>query len=192
MRNLICLALLCFSVQTFSQEKSGPFGFEAGMSKERIIEIVGASAIKETNGDTIILSNAPKADPNFESYALKISPENGLLKIVAASKNINTDGFGNELKSACKEIKAALANIYGRPNHELDLLGNGSIWTGADDWMAGLLKGERVFGCNWMDIPLPNKIRVIRIDASAKSREIGCFYLTYEFEGYEAYVRAKQ
>jgi len=192
MRNLFCLAFLCFSMQTFSQEKSGPFGFEAGMTKQQIIEIVGSDAIKESNGDTIIITNAPKADREFESYALRISPENGLLKIVAMGKNINTDGFGNELKSAFKTLKAALATIYGRPNHELDLLNNGSIWTGPDDWMAGLQKGERIFGCNWAGIPLPNRISVIRIDVAAKSREAGCFYLTYEFEGYEAYAKARK
>jgi hypothetical protein len=192
MRTLICLAFLCYSMQTFSQEKSGPFGFEAGMTKEQIIEIVGSGAIKESTGDTTIFSNAPKADPNFESYALRISPENGLLKIVAMSKNINTNGFGNEVKSAFKDIRAALVKIYGRPIHEMDLLNNGSIWTGPDDWMAGLLKGERIFGCNWIDIPLPNRIRVIRIDVTARSKEIGCLYLTYEFEGYEAYMKAKQ
>ena len=192
MRTLICLAFLCYSMQTFSQDKSGPFGFEAGMTMEQIIEIVGSAAIKETTGDTTIFSNAPKADPIFESYALRISPEHGLLKIVALSKNINTNGFGNELKSAFKDIRAAFAKIYGRPVHEMDLLTNGSIWTGPDDWMTGLLKGERVFGCNWIDIPLPNKINVIRIDATAKSKEIGCLYLTCEFEGYNAYMKEKK
>ena len=83
-------------MQTLSQEKSGPFGFEAGMTKEQIIEIVGSAAIKETTGDTTIFSNAPKADPIFESYALRISPEHGLLKIVALSKNISTNGLGTE------------------------------------------------------------------------------------------------
>jgi hypothetical protein len=192
MRTLICLAFLSYSMQTFSQEKSGPFGFEAGMTKEQIIEIVGSAAIKETSGDTTIFSNAPKADPIFESYALRISPENGLLKIVALSKNINTNGFGNELKSAFKDIRAALAKIYGRPVHEMDLLNNGSIWTRPDDWMTALLKGERIFGCNWIDIPLPNRINVIRIDVAAKSKEIGCLYLTYEFEGYAAYMKTKK
>lgn len=179
-------------MQTFSQDNSGPFGFEAGMTKEQIIAIVGGGAIKESTGDTTIFNNAPKPDPNFESYALRISPENGLLKIVAMSKNIDTNGFGNELKSTYKDIRAALAKIYGRPVHEMDLLNNGSIWTGPEDWMTGLLKGDRIFGCNWIDIPLPNRITVIRIDATAKSKEIGYLYLTYEFEGYTAYMKTKQ
>jgi hypothetical protein len=192
MRNLICLAFICVSMQTFSQEKSGPFGFDAGMTKEQIIKIVGDGAIKEFDGDTLILNNAPNSDRDFESYALKISPENGLLKIVAMGKSINTNGFGNELKSAYKSLKAALVNIYGKPNHELDVISNGSIWLGPDDWMAGLLKKERFLTCSWRDIPLPNRIHVMGLDATAKSRELGCLYLTYEFEGLEAYVKAKK
>jgi hypothetical protein len=192
MKNFICLAFLCFSMQTFSQEKSGPFGFEAGMTKEQIIQIVGNDAIKETSGDTIILANAPEAHHDFESYALKISPENGLVKILAVGKNINTNGFGNELKSAYKSIKTALANIYGRPNHEWDLLVNGSIWTGPDDWMDGLLKKERILACGWIDMPLPNRIQGMRLDAAARSKEIGYLYLTYEFEGFEAHMKEKK
>jgi hypothetical protein len=192
MRNLFCLAFLCFSMQTFSQEKSGPFGFEAGMTKEQIIKIVGDGAIKELSGDTLLLTNAPKADSNFESYALKISPENGLLKIVAMGKEINTNGFGNEVKSAFKDLKAVLAKIYGKPNHEMDLIQNGSIWLGPDDWMTGLFKRERALACSWTEIPLPNNIRVMGLDAVAKSKEIGCLYLSYEFEGLEAYVKANK
>jgi len=191
MRNLICLAFLCFSMQTFSQEKSGPFGFEAGMTKEQIIKIVGESAIKASDGDTLILTNAPNPHGDFESYALIISPENGLLKIVAMGKSINTNGFGNEVKSAFKDMRAALANIYGKPNHELNLLTNGSIWIGPDDWMAGLLRMERLLACSWLDMPLPNRIHVLRLDAAAKSKEIGYLHQSYEFEGFEAYVKAK-
>jgi hypothetical protein len=192
MRNLFCLAFLCFSMQTFSQEKSGPFGFEAGMTKEQIIKIVGDGAVKEIIGDTLLLTNVLNADRDYESYALKISPENGLLKIVAMGKEINTNGFGNELKSAYKDLKAALVQIYGKPNHELDVIRNGSIWLGPDDWMTGLLKRERVLNCSWSDIPLPNRIHVMGLDAVAKSRESGCLYLTYEFEGLEAYMKAKK
>ena len=193
MRNLFCLAFLCFSMQTFSQEKSGPFGFEAGMTKEQIIKIVGDSAIKESKGDIFILTNAPQAHSDFESYALKISPENGLLKIIAMGKNIiNTNGHGNELKSAYKDMRAALVSIYGKPNHDLDLLNNGSIWFGPEDWMAAVLKGERIVSCAWMSIPLPNRIHLMRLDAAARSKEIGYLNLTYEFEGFEAYMNAKK
>lgn len=191
MRNLICLAFLCFSMQTFSQETSGPFGFEAGMTKEQIIKIVGEGAVKESDGDTLILTNAPNAHRDFESYALKISPENGLLKIVAMGKNIDTNGFGNELKNAYKDIRAALVNIYGKPNHELNMLSNGSIWFGPEDWMTAVFKKERILACTWIGLSLPNRIHVMRLDAAAKSKEIGYLYQSYEFEGFEAYVNAK-
>lgn len=192
MKKILWLAFLSLSIQSFSQVKAGPFGLEAGMTKEQIIKTVGESAVKASEGDALVLTNVPEAHPDFEAYALVISPENGLMKMLAMGKSINTDARGSELKSAYNSVKAALTNTYGKPNHELDILSNGSIWIYPDDWMAALFKAERVLASSWMDIPLPDKIRFIRLDAAAKSKTVGYLNLTYEFEGLEAYVKAKE
>ena len=58
--------------------------------------------------------------------------------------------------------------------------------------MSAVLKRERILACTWMDIPLPNRIHLMRLDAAARSKEIGYLNLTYEFEGFEAYMNAKK
>ena len=192
MKKILCLVFLCLSTQSYSQEKSGPFGLEAGMTKEQILKIVGDGAIKASDGDVLLLTAVPEAHPDFETYTLLICPEKGLLKILAMSKSVNTNVRGTELKSAYDSLKASLATTYGKPNHALDMVSNGSIWIYPDDWMAGLAKSERALASSWMDIPLPNKLRFIRLDAAAKSKTVGYLNLTYEFEGLEAYMKSKE
>ena len=191
MKKILCLAFLCLSTQSFSQEKSGPFGLEAGMTKEQILKIVGDGAVKASEGDAFLLTGVPEAHPDFETYTLLISPESGLLKILAVGKSITTNARGTDMKDAYDSLKGALTSTYGKPNHELDMVSNGSIWIYPDDWMAGLAKSERALASSWMDIPLPYKLRFIRLDAAAKSKTAGYLNLTYEFEGLEAYMKAK-
>jgi hypothetical protein len=192
MRNLFWLAFLCFSIQAHSQERSGPFGFEAGMTREQIIQVVGLGAVKESDADTLILTAAPKAHPDFGYYALKVSPGSGLMKIIAMGKDIPTDAFGSEMKNAYTGLSDQLAAVYGKPNHRLDRLNNGSIWFGPDDWMMALLKGDRMLACSWMEMPLPDKISFIRLEVVAKSKDTGFLSLTYEFEGFAEYMNQKK
>ena len=191
MRNLIFLVCLCLPVQALAQAGSGPFGFEAGMTRERLVQIVDEGAIKELDADTLLLSTAPRPHGEFESYALRFFPEKGLLKIIAASKEIPSDAFGNELKSVYKAIKEELTGLYGKPNHTMDLLNNGSIWFGPGDWMTALFKRDRFLACSWIDTPLPDGIQFIRLDAGAKSKEVGFLNITYEFTGLAEYMKAQ-
>ena len=162
------------------------------MTREQIIQLVGEGAIKESDADALILTTAPKAHPDFGHYALKVAPGSGLLKIVAMGKDVPTDAFGNELKNAYKGLSDQLVAVYGKPNHKLDRLNNGSIWFGPDDWMMALLKGDRILACSWMEMPLPDKINFIRLEVVGKSKEIGFLSLTYEFEGLAEYMNQKK
>src|SRR5438067_137324 len=90
---------------------SGPFGFFFGMTKEQVIRLVGQSAVKEITdeGQTIRLTTAPRPHPAFDYYLVVISPDRGLLKIVAVGNTIQTNGYGDDLKSAYNEILDAVA-----------------------------------------------------------------------------------
>ena len=57
--------------------------------------------------------------------------------------------------------------------------------------MMGLLKEERHLASTW-ETPLPNHINDIVIEAKALSQEKGYIILTYEFDGWDAYVDAKK
>ncbi|MBK8362094.1 MAG: hypothetical protein IPL15_25355 [Comamonadaceae bacterium] len=47
--------------------------------------------------------------PDFESYTVILTPEQGLCKIQAVSKDIDTSSFGNELQGKYRELVGALS-----------------------------------------------------------------------------------
>jgi hypothetical protein len=177
----------------FAQNTSGPFGLRKGMTQQQVIEIVGKSAVKETKGDdTLRVLTVPKPHPAFEFYSLIFSPTEGLLKITAYGNDIRTNGFGEKVHDSFSEIRGALSDTYEKPDGDMDFLQSGSIWKEPEDWMMGLLKEERHLASIWQNRPLPNHIHDIEIEAKALSQEKGYIILTYEFDGWDAYVDAKK
>src|ERR1700675_3671928 len=77
---------------------AGPFGFDYGMTKNQVIALVGADKILKEDGPLLRVAAAPKPDENFEAYLLIISPDQGLLKIIATGKTLDTSEFGTELR----------------------------------------------------------------------------------------------
>ncbi len=166
---------------------AGPFGFEPGVTKDQIIALLGKSTIKMSQGDSYILSTAPKPHPDFEEYLLVISPSKGLLKVAAYSKDIETSTYGDRLKQTFEEIHAALTAKYGR-SRKLDFLREGSIWNEEQDWMMGLLKEERVLSAYWT--VGKDNVQVIALSARASSRSTGTIRLAYEFTGFTEWADA--
>ena len=157
----------------------GPFGLQYGMTKAQAIQIVGGQAVKENKGDSLILTTAPRPHPAFEEYLLIFSPENGLLKIAAFGRDISTNGFGSEVRDAFAEIRDALDKTYGAGEIH-NFLESGSIWNEDRDWMAGLLKKERVLTAYWdvalkgaVPSKLPNHITAMALTANALSTDKG-------------------
>lgn len=168
--------------------RPGPFGFGYGMTTEQVVRLLGKQAVKEAKDDRLLLATAPKPHPAFEEYMLFFSPKQGMLKIVAIGKTIQTNGFGEEARDAFIEIRDALQRTYGAPNTH-DFLKSGSIWGEPRDWMGGLLKNERVLAEFWdVKSTLPSHITSIELEAKALSSEEGYLRLAYEFVGWEEYV----
>jgi len=174
----------------FAQETSGPFGLRRGMTKEQVLQIVGKDAVKEIKGDVLRLFAVPKPHRAFDEYSLIFSPNDGLLKIVAYAKDIRTNGFGEAVHDSFIEIRDAISKTYGEPAFTLDHLKDGSLWTEPQYWMMGLLKKERDLASDW-NTAIPNRICAIVLDARALSTDKGYVVLTYEFEGWNEYVDAK-
>ena len=97
--------------------RPGPFGFEKGMTKEQIIVLVGKDAVdeKKSTGNVLVLNTAPKANPDFDSYTLTISPKKGLYSIEASGKPIFIGDEGGSLRRLYNLTVAAIANKYGAP-----------------------------------------------------------------------------
>lgn len=188
MRKTVLVLLFCIPV--FAQTSNGPFGFEAGMTRERIISLVGKDAVKSENGDVLTLKTAPKPHSRFEAYSLILSPKTGLVKIVAIGKTIRTNGYGMEIQSEFEDISKALSGTYG-PGQKMDFLRSGSIWNEPREWMTGLLKKERFLAWAWKE-NLPNNLVIVGLDATALSDEAGYLDITYEFKGFHDYLTEKK
>ena len=171
---------------------AGPFGFEYGMTKAALIKLVGRDAVKEEKDDVLVLKTAPKPHELFESYTVFISPEHGLLKIVAVSRDIATSEYGDEIRERFEGIHTGLEKVYGEPTHAFNFLREGSIWNEPKDWMMGLLKKERTFGAYWDIKPPREHLTLLGLEVIALSTETGYLRLAYEFEGWEQYVDERQ
>lgn len=183
---LLLLAMMAPLWAQTDAKSSGPFGLEAGMTKEEVIRLLGPNAIEETDGPIITFRKAPKPHPDFDFYMLTFSPKSGLVKITAAGKTIVTDGAGTQVQSAFKEIEQALIPLYGLPEI-IEWVSPDTIWKEPRYWMMSLLKKDRKQEDFWLHRELPHKITGIALEAFAQSSEKGFLLLEYEFEGWAAY-----
>ncbi|HEV7674427.1 MAG TPA: hypothetical protein VGQ12_07850 [Candidatus Angelobacter sp.] len=182
---LIAFALPC---------AAGPFGFEAGMTKEQVIAKVGQKAIRHVDGDVMFLSIAPTPHPDFSEYLLMFSPQNGLVKLVAYTDHIKTNKNGDQLMEKYQAVKAAVTAKYGKPQSFNNLV-EGSIWTDPQDFTMSLVKSDRTIMSAWESgesAILPDHIKIIALEVQALNSETGQISLGYELEGFSAYVKQKK
>lgn len=188
------IALMAGALGAQQRPVHEPFGFHRGMTRAEVIKAVGAASIdtKHSQGDFLSVSTAPKPYSAFEAYNLWFSPSQGLLKISAIGKTIQTNRFGEQIRVAYGEISKALRATYGEPE-VLDFLKTGSIWKEPEDWTMGLLKEEREYSEYWSKYSLKlADMSGIVLEALALSDERGYLIVSYEFEGWEEYVEAKK
>jgi hypothetical protein len=198
MKKTMILFLLLVSV-SFAQQ-TGPFGLSRGMSKEAVVAAVGAKNVIKNEGRQV--STVPKPHLMFESYSLLFSPTVGLVKILALSVIIDTDDFGDQIRSAYDDISTALQQAYGQPNYSFDFLQSGSIWHERNEFMWGLYKKERTLATAWDNTSetngtapivrhaLPNQIANISLQAVALDVDPNKadLILAYEFNGFNQYA----
>lgn len=170
--------------------KTGPFGFYYGETREQIIASIGKSAVTKIVGARLDVSTAPKPYHGIESYILWVSPERGLLKIIAVGDNIETNDSGDQLIQAYRQVQTALVSVYGTPTHDFDFLKVESIWKEPNEWMMGLLKKDRYLDTSWDGdkTNLPNHLSDVSVDTIALRTDTGYLKITYEFEGWDAFV----
>ncbi len=178
------LFVLCILAAILAPTKgsASAFGFKAGMTKAQIVAIVGTKALTKVEGDMYTFSTAPTPHPEFEEYLCIISPEKGLLKVIALSKDIETNRFGEAVKEKFEQIQAGITKTYGNGD-SFDRLEDGSLWTDPQDWMMGLLKKDRELVTYWKLTTPQDHITIIALEAKALSMEKGYISLVYEFEG---------
>lgn len=169
-----------------------PFGFKMGMTQNQVIALVGKDAIKEEKEGVLTLSTAPKPYPDFTEYLLVFSPKQGLLKVGAVTKEMNSDDEGDQLRDEFNKIVAAVANKYGKPQMT-DFIRNQDE---ADQkfWMMSLLDKERTLEADWnyKKSRGGNTETGISVEVNPISISSGLIFIGYEFPGWNAYVDSKQ
>lgn len=165
---------------------AGPLGLNKSMTLE---ELKRQGDFSRLPNQTFVYGakNLIAGHPDFNSFLVVVTPEQGLCKIVASSKEIETSGFGTELQSKYKILVEALAEKYGAPGNTFDFLRNGSIWEEPRNWMMGLKEKERRLSAHWSKPQinnLPDSLASISTTAGAYSSSTGFISLVYEFDNF--------
>jgi hypothetical protein len=184
----IALPGLCFA---------GPFGFDYGMTKEQIIKIVGKDAVIKDQGFILRVIKAPEADSKFEAYTLFISPDKGLLKIIAAGQTIDSSVYGTEVQVGFNTIRDSLITYLGAPSQDYDFVQPDSKLNSPSDWTDALQKKQRVLAATWdltarkhrsKDVK-DDHVTAVIVEAMGLRKDAGWVQLTYEFEGFEEFYK---
>lgn len=167
-----------------------PFGFEFGMSKQQAIAKLGKDAVAKDSGVNVIFKNAPNPHPDFEMYVAAFSPEKGLLKITAISKDIQTSDDGTELRQKFNTFLSALRDKYGKTLKDFDFCKGNDVECRSEYFMMELKEKNRYLNSYWTNAnnALPPHLQTIAIEAIASGINKGYIQVAYEFEGWDAFV----
>ena len=159
---------------------SGQFGLEVGET----VKSIRKKGVKLSNdgGYWYITDKLPKGNPKLDNYSLLITPVSGLCRIVGRTTSIQTNSFGDQLKSKFEFFETALKKKYG-VGEKYDYVKYGSIWDDNKYWMMGLLEKERNLATiyNKDDNNLPSYMNGIVLRAFARNSGEGVINLNYEF-----------
>lgn len=162
---------------------AGPFGLDMGMALKNIPgkrEDLGNGMYKFTS--------VPKPHSAFEAYVVQVSPKHGLCWIKAVGKDIPTNVYGIELKSAFNDMKGRLEKTYGQ-HDTTDFLMPDSIWNESNEFMMGMHLKQRYLMALWdaeNNSDLTDNLRAIGLVASANGRDQGYISIEYSFQNEEA------
>lgn len=161
-----------------SEVTSGPFGLYMGMKLNQL----DAQPLENALGK-YILKSVPKPHSSFGTYVVQVGNNSGLSWIKAIGKDIATSVYGIELITAFNQMRTKLDNTYAK-GELTDVLLPESIWDEPKDWMASLIRKERILMCIWdasKGARLKNNLTSIALGANANDTDSGFLFLEYEF-----------
>lgn len=170
------------AVQAQEAKWDGPFGLKEGLSRAEIEKIVKIHKVPTPL--FFATEKLPIPHPAFSWYALTISESVGLCAILAVGPTEPSDAFGDKLRQSFDALKDPLTSRYGKPTRAIDGVRPGSIWRDPQDFMMGMLKGERKLSAIWDTTkakPLPSSLSQIALIAGAESSSTGAVSLHYTF-----------
>lgn len=197
-----------------SNAHAGPFGLEMGMTAREVKNTLQAcnrgsgrlsihKGLSFSDGVDFFAINMPEKFHGIDfgptrpmgipiAHAIHVSNRTGLYKIRATIDISDTDlilqGIPEDLleftiKDLHRQIKKKLEKHYGKPT-EYDVLAEGSIFDGPDDWLAAIHQGDRTFLVFWGSAnPALRKenISLMVLEVQGDSATSASIVLTIEF-----------
>lgn len=166
-------------IANLSCRAQGPFGFVRGMTREKVIELVGQSAVEDSGAikgipiaesggkgvlvpfapedeDSItylVIRTAPRPYAAFESYLLRFYSGYGLMKVVAVTPKMEAGISENDIKAKFEAISTELSGTRSRPDlrvaSEMTTSNFFERVWNLADWKSKFAKGERVMDRTW-------------------------------------------
>lgn len=156
----------------------GPFGLAAGLSLEKVKELL--PAVRD-DGDSYVTTSVPTGHDAFESYVLQFSAKSGLCAISAIGKDIQSGQTGAQLRGVFDALSEGLTEKYGNSR-------NYDFATGIMDdpqyFMMALSDKNRTLATFWNKeegSTLPPDVSSIGLQAHASDMSTGYVNLRYEF-----------
>lgn len=182
MKKLLLVAFIFgLATATLAQEQASPFGLHMGMNKSEL------DIQKELKTGVFQLKTIPKPHSAFEAYVAKVGPKSGLCWIKALGRNVKTSVYGTELQIELKSLRNSLSGVYGK-SELIDMLMPKSIWNESNEWMMGVLKGERLYSVRWSlkdGSTMKPGLAQIYLSAQVLSQNTGFVALEYYFDNHD-------
>jgi hypothetical protein len=173
-----------YSVLTFflymNSAMAGPFGLEMGITKENL------DIFREVSPFSYELKSVPKPHSEFETYAVVVTPKEGLCKVIALGKRYLDDPYGEKVRLAYSEVKSQLDRIYGKSEF-VDLLKPGSVWIKKEYWVMSIIKNDRKYAALWNNekgSSMKDGIKSILLNVKASSLDASYVGISYELFNY--------
>jgi hypothetical protein len=157
-----------------------PFGFRYGASKSEVLKDLGPKAVVKTRASSVTLNTAPTPHPDFEFYTLFFSPQKGLLKVSAASHDVESADDGSELRATFSRLKSTLEAKYGAAKI-LDNCKGSEVACEPQFFMMQLMEKNRTLFALWESPAIVLEVKALGIRK-------GYVTLDYEFPGWDEFV----
>lgn len=141
---------------------TGPFGIDLAKSPDEL----GAELLEGGKAEGIFhLKSVPRPSSEFTSYFLVAPDSKTICEVRAASKELDGDSLGVQVRSQVDELAQALSIKYGQ-SKKYDVCGGGDVSCQGQFWSMSVMNGERVYGYEWANPVSDAKIRNIAITVS--------------------------
>ena len=177
----------------------GPFGFQKGMTRQQVIQLVGSGAIKPRDSDSppelMVLTTAPKPHSAYHDYALYFSPTMGLLKVAAQGDIMHSDDYGIEIQRAFEETVKGVSSRYGPPTSTFNNCTGDDFYCKEQNWTYALYRKNRTLSSYWMPdegYKQIGEVTTINVEAVPVSTNGAFISVAFEFSGWHEYVEARK